>query len=404
MNRRYFLSVLASAGWTTVHGCSPDRDDRSSFEDRIDRSQIRTLWTRHTESFEFGITESGALIVDIAGDWYIVESSFVGPNQPLGPSKFSASLPGTTGNWRIRVRDISESQVEISAEGVGYSVLRTIAVQGGRLKVSDQVTNTSAADIAIGIEHDCSGSDKLPRILLAGGPQDLEGNIAQTVKNWVKKILRSIGMRSPSVITHTAENPTLHVTQARSNVGLAMEDTLSRLKTEMVDNTDRSTILIQPVALGAGQQRSFNWSLYPSSSDGDYFEFINRVRGDWDVNFTIYGPYTFFDVVSDQELLSDPSRLRAFIERYRIKIVALTPWLDYDNFNWRTGRPLSREDYKTLMQNAHDAFKEVDPEIACVGCMESNLVLLPPEIGRALFDALPSDQREAGIFLSESHF
>jgi hypothetical protein len=39
-----------------------------------------------------------------------------------------------------------------------------------------------------------------------------------------------------------------------------------------------------------------------------------------------------------------------------------------------SGAPLSREQYKVLMQKANKALKEVDPEILCLGSVENNIV------------------------------
>jgi hypothetical protein len=129
----------------------------------------------------------------------------------------------------------------------------------------------------------------------------------------------------------------------------------------------------------------------------DYFAFINQVRRDWKSNFTVFGPWDFFDVTTDSDLLQDPEKLRAYLKRKKIKVVALKPWLDYDNFDYLTGKPTDRKEYKELLTRAMGTFKAVDPDIKCVGCMEGNIVSLPLEAQKVLYEALPTDLRKQGI-------
>ena len=78
-------------------------------------------------------------------------------------------------------------------------------------------------------------------------------------------------------------------------------------------------------------------------------------------------------------------------------MVAFQPWLDYDNFNNITGKPTDRQEYKQLMTRAMAAFKAVDPDIKCIGCMEGNIVSLPSEAQKVLYEALPADLRKQAI-------
>jgi hypothetical protein len=129
----------------------------------------------------------------------------------------------------------------------------------------------------------------------------------------------------------------------------------------------------------------------------DYFAFINPVRRDWESNFTVFGPWDFFDVTSCGDLLKDPEKLRTYLRRKKLKAVAFQPWLDYDNFDYLAGKPTDREEYKELMIRAMAAFKAADPDIQCIGCMEGNIVSLPSEAQKVLYEALPTDLRKQGI-------
>ncbi|MFH1008341.1 MAG: hypothetical protein V1800_12710, partial [Candidatus Latescibacterota bacterium] len=142
--------------------------------------------------------------------------------------------------------------------------------------------------------------------------------------------------------------------------------------------------------------RTLCWALYPLGEKADYFTFINQVRRDWRTNFTVQGPYSFFDVVQHHDMLHDPQRLKAYLLRKRLKVVALGPWLDYDNLNARTGKLIDRETYRTMMREAATTLRTADAEIKCIGCMEGNIVSLPPEAVKALFELIPIDKRGQG--------
>ncbi|MFH1009417.1 MAG: hypothetical protein V1800_18225, partial [Candidatus Latescibacterota bacterium] len=105
----------------------------------------------------------------------------------------------------------------------------------------------------------------------------------------------------------------------------------------------------------------------------------------------------FFDVTANRDLLEDSRMLGAHLKRKKLNVVALTPWVDYDNFNLLTGKPTERAEYKELMIGAMAAFKAVDPEIQCIGCMEGNIVSLSPGAQEALYDVLPADLRKQGV-------
>lgn len=131
-------------------------------------------------------------------------------------------------------------------------------------------------------------------------------------------------------------------------------------------------------------------------AEADYWTFVNQVRRDWDVNFTVYGPFDYIDVTRRMDLFRDRERLKAYLARKRLGVIAFAPWVDYDNYNYAAGRPTTRAELKPLMQEAMAAVKSIDSSIFCIGCIEGNLVSLPADAQRALYESVPD--RPAGQY------
>jgi len=241
-----------------------------------------------------------------------------------------------------------------------------------RLSVSDALTSRSQEDVGVIVRNRISASGQFCRVLLGGAPG------------------------SAKIEGLMSENPTILISQTQSQVGLLAEDTISRLQFQTQTDRNGAECSLNQIALRPGQTRMLRWAIYPMHST-DYFAFINQIRRDWKANFTVFGPWDFFDVTTDSDLLHDPEKLRAYMKRKKLKVVALKPWLDYDNFDYLTGKPTDREEYKALMIRAMAAFKAADPDIQCIGCMEGNIVSLPLEAQKVLYEALPADLRKQAI-------
>jgi len=73
----------------------------------------------------------------------------------------------------------------------------------------------------------------------------------------------------------------------------------------------------------------------------------------------------------------EPSVGLPAIQRRRPGVVGLSPWLDYDPGTF--DRVWSRGEYKERMQRARHALKTADPQLNCVGCIETDWVTTYPE-------------------------
>ncbi len=125
------------------------------------------------------------------------------------------------------------------------------------------------------------------------------------------------------------------------------------------------------------------------------------MRRDWKVNSTVEGPFDYLDVTANLDLLRDHARLTKYLHRKKLKIVALMPWVDYDNYNAATGRPTTRDELKPLLQEARSNIQSVDPSIRCIGCIEGNLVSLPEHLQKLIFEASTDKQQNQYAFTPE---
>ena len=157
------------------------------------------------------------------------------------------------------------------------------------------------------------------------------------------------------------------------------EDNLSRLRFEpsLGLPANQASFQIGDFALDAGKSYTVRWTLYLLPQGASYFDFVNRVRRDWGGNFTLAGPFSFFDIGEMRDLLEQPEKLKTYLERKRLGVVGLSPWLDYDPGT--SDRVWPRQEYKDRMQRAMRVLKAAGPNLKCVGCIETDWVTIYPE-------------------------
>lgn len=388
--RRDFLawSVLASASAAVACRKGPEVPLACATSlpvDEIDQ------WRRATGSgFTIHVAGAGGFAIRLGPDSYFVDSCFSRPATRVTWQSLAAMSVGSD----VVVESAGAARWRIRHEGATYRISRTIAVEGHRCSVTDLIENKGAEDVAVDIVH-LFRSDAVTRLLLAGAPEDSE--VGTQGRTRVKQALRAFGLRPHALVTHVAENPTVHLSGARSGLGAVCEDSVSRLKCELFAEANGAALRLTHLALGAGEQRTLRWAVYPLASGEGYDTFINRVRENWAVNTTVAGPWSFFNLIAHADLLRDVGALGAFIARQNLHTVAFTPWLDYDNYDWRRKRFVSRDEYRALTQSALAAFGRAAPSVKCTGCMQSNLVSPPPDVGRELYQALPAAARRPGF-------
>ena len=234
---------------------------------------------------------------------------------------------------------------EFSFPGDQVTRRRAVAVRGNRIEIEEQLQNRGEQPVGVVMRHTVFGKEIYRQMLLGGGEVSQAASIA--------------------------ENPTLFVAQRASGIGVVAEDNVLRLQAAAHASNERARLAVEHFALAGGANYTFRWTVYPFAGRADYFEFVNAVRRDWNANYQIDGPFDWLEIDHPRTiaLLNDPEKLKAHLARRPLKIVALLPFLSY-----HAGAPLSREQYKHLMQNARLALKQAAPDIRCLGSIENNIV------------------------------
>ena len=150
-----------------------------------------------------------------------------------------------------------------------YSVSRKMEKKENRIDIYDTFTSKSDQLIGIRIAYEMA-SERFPQIYLAG-----DSSPSRTSNQ---------DGRNPSVFFPDAAHGT--------GLGLLAQDDVFRVQNVQYCENGKAGIKTETFALQPGESRTVEWSVYPVMSD-DYFDFVNEVRRDWNVNFTIPGEFIF---------------------------------------------------------------------------------------------------------------
>ena len=174
------------------------------------------------------------------------------------PLESCFSAPG--GKWfRMGDRETLETPL--------YSVSRRISRQKNRIDVFDTFTSRSDQLIGLKICYETSAAAFDP-VYVAGDPAPNHS--------------RNSGGRNPSVF----------LADRRNGQGIAFlaQDDVFRVQNIQYCENGKAGIRTETFALSPNESRTVEWSVYPVMS-ADYFDFVNEVRRDWDVNFPIEGGF-----------------------------------------------------------------------------------------------------------------
>ena len=189
---------------------------------------------------EFTFTDGGHATVTFGGRSYVIRSVF--------------SLPGER-----------TKTVTVGEENPFYTVLRKVEKKEDRIDIFDTFTSKSDRLIGLRIAYEMDTAE-FPRIYLAGDSSPSRSSNQDG--------------RNPSVFFPDTAHGT--------GVGLLAQDDVFRVQNVQYCEKGKAGIRTETFALQPGESRTVEWSIYPVMSD-DYFDFVNTVRRDWEVNFTIPG-------------------------------------------------------------------------------------------------------------------
>ncbi|MEI6500147.1 MAG: hypothetical protein WCP21_03865, partial [Armatimonadota bacterium] len=148
-------------------------------------------------------------------------------------------------------------------------VARKVTVSSDHVHVADTFTNPTDKLIGVMVEHYADLVGTPEAIYLAGRKSFSEASNA-----W------------------EAANPSAFAQFKQLGVGLVAEDDVFRVHVRSMHDEKSFGLADDYLGLAPGSSVTLEWSIYPALK-GDYWTFVNAVRRDWGVNFTIPGPFVF---------------------------------------------------------------------------------------------------------------
>ena len=192
---------------------------------------------------KFNIAPGEVLAVEVGGSHFSVASRF--------------SIPGGG------VAEMRGGKLETPF----YSVRRRVERRATHLAVYDTLLSKTNKLIGVKIRHEVA-SEGFDPVYVAGDASPCAEEFA--------------GGRNPSVFgVRTGRGVSL---------ALLAEDDVFRVQNVQYCKGGFFGIRTDRLALKPGEPRAVEWSVYPMASE-DYYDFVNAVRRDWDVNFPIIGSF-----------------------------------------------------------------------------------------------------------------
>ncbi|MCK5801527.1 MAG: hypothetical protein KAI66_01785 [Lentisphaeria bacterium] len=184
----------------------------------------------------------------------------------------SISLPD--GRWQ-RPMDAGAPAVLISDphtvqwQAGTVRILRKIRIAEDHVRIIDTFTNQGKQLAGVIVDHQATFADDLRAARLCGMPAPTE----------------NVSRQNP---TH----PSAFGQTASGGIGLLAEDDVFRVHSAAYRKGKTFGIRDGKLGVAPGKSVTLEWSIYPTP-DGGYWQFVNAVRRNWDVNFTIPGPFVF---------------------------------------------------------------------------------------------------------------
>jgi len=275
------------------------------------------------------VAPSGAMQLKIGDEKYSFGTGYSYPGTTIAYHSFSWAGEADP-DWTVRSRRAGDRLI-VTGDSKRYSVIRTVESRGGKFLIRETIQNKTDEPIGVGIRYDVV----VPKRFLSGDVY-LAGNPDE---------------RSYDAC---AVNPTVFARQAGSSVGVLAEDDVLRVQMAALNKGNSIQFGTEHFGLEPRAKHTVEWTIYPAR-DRDYFGFVNKVRRDWKVNFTIPGPFAF----SEGEVL--PER--------KIKVYAVPPW-----FLYATGSGLSKDAFKKVLQPKLAKLYAAQPDAISLGMIETNLV------------------------------
>lgn len=210
--------------------------------------------------FKYQQLTGGGIEVTLGNQRWVIDSAF----STLTPAwaRFGEK-PANPSEWK----SIKVSGDELHATSANFEIARVITRHDDRLQVIDRITNTSSEDLPVMYTHQATFDRTDATVFLAGLPVSQEKSLS-----------------------HTAEHPISLVLWKNSGLALIGEDDITRVQSHFFVDGDKLGIQNNKLVVGKGKTIELEYAIYPLET-GDRFDFINRVRRNWNVNFRVDGSH-----------------------------------------------------------------------------------------------------------------
>ncbi len=199
---------------------------------------------------------------------------------PHGPAKPGFTWRQTDGGaievklgertWPIRSQ-FSTRQPGWAAVGDAgdFVVQRTIEAHDDRLHVTDRITNKTNDDLPVMVRHIAELGEGVKQVYIGGKEA-----------------------RTPKYRGEEPSHPAAIGLYDNAGLGLVNEDDVMRATGQMWREGTAIGVGNRRLVVRKGTTVAIEFSIYPLEV-GDHFAFLNRVRHNWGVNFTLPGSFTF---------------------------------------------------------------------------------------------------------------
>ena len=240
--------------------------------------------------YRMTVLEGGAIRVALAGRQWIVESAF----STLAPgwAKLGADAD-VDRHWR-RLRHKTDGVVAVSDD---FRLERTVVRRDDHVFVTDRIINTGDNDLPVMVRHYTEMGDGVTHIRIGGKP---------------------IG-QMPRMETENGAHPASLALYEQTGIALLSEDDVMRAQARNFRHDDVIGISNPRLVVRRATSLDIEFSIYPLD-EADPFTFVNRVRRNWDTNFTIPGSFAFMQQRKPVTEMSD-EQLVALLEGKSAKFI-----------------------------------------------------------------------------------
>jgi hypothetical protein len=314
----------------------------------IDNAQVKLMLPKETEAainikyspiaakvvndnYTLKVYQGGGMSINAGNQTFAQLDKFSYPAEPS--MKFNELTPEKVkgqSTWHPKISK-QGNIITIKCKAKQYNLTRTIKVEKQYISVLDKFTNTSKNPIGISL--------KLSTVT----PARLQN-----------KDFRLAGIPGASFDFGVATNPTLFMKSKNASLGVLAEDNILRNQISLSHKGNSLSMNDNHFGLKPGASHSLFRTFWPASN-GNYWQFINKVRKHNNLNIKLTGPFCFGLPVKKMDS----------------KILTIGQWFEYFK-----GIQYTRQQYKSMMQKQISEIRKKYGQKIILPKTEANLVTI----------------------------